>query len=231
MVPHSRFHGGRFTPGNTNTPFYSGQHIADRENIVFVSVNYRLNIFGVSGAPGEDQNVGLLDQRKAVEWIRDNIDGFGGDPNRIIIQGQSAGGSAVDTWAYAYPEDPIVAGLISHSGTVFSFAPNTPEYAQRTFLSGAEMLGCNDTATALSYKELLGITSKVKPLPTTALSQAAFHPVVDNKTVFSLDSYRSMAWDGKFARIVSCCDDVFPSYNFPVSTGLIAGQTLFGAFS
>ena len=204
------FHGGRFTLGNTNTPFYSGQYVADQENLVFISVNYRLNIFGFSGAPGEDQNVGLLDQRKAVEWIRENIRGFGGDPNRIILQGQSAGGSAVDYWAYSYPQDPIVAGLISHSGTAFSFAPNTPEYARSTFLSGAEMLGCNYTETALAcmrtkdYKELLGITSKVKPLPTITLSQAAFHPVVDNKTVFSLDTYRSMARDGNFAKIVSC---------------------------
>jgi carboxylesterase type B len=56
-----------------------------------VTVNYRLNIFGFPGAPGETQNLGLRDQRAAVEWLRDNISGFGGDPEKITISGQSSG--------------------------------------------------------------------------------------------------------------------------------------------
>ena len=200
-------HGGRFTLGNTNTPFYTGQYIADAQDVIMVSVNYRMNIFGFSAAPGVAPNAGLLDQRKAVEWVRDNIAGFGGDPERITIFGQSAGGSAVDYFAYAYPDNPIVAGLISHSGTAFSFAPNTPEYSETTFMQAASMLGCNDSSTVVAcmrkkdFKELLAVTPKAKPLPTIAINQAAFHPTVDNKTVFSLDDYTSMAAAGKFAKI------------------------------
>lgn len=54
--------------------------------------SYRLNVFGFPGLPGMAQNVGLLDQRLAVEWARDNIAAFGGDPTRITLFGQSAGG-------------------------------------------------------------------------------------------------------------------------------------------
>lgn len=54
--------------------------------------SYRINIFGFPGLPGMDQNVGLLDQRLAIEWTRKNIAAFGGDPNRITIFGESAGG-------------------------------------------------------------------------------------------------------------------------------------------
>ena len=55
-------------------------------------LSYRVNIFGFPGLPGMDQNLGLLDQRLAIEWTRDNIAAFGGDPNRITIFGQSSGG-------------------------------------------------------------------------------------------------------------------------------------------
>lgn len=54
--------------------------------------SYRLNIFGFPGLPGMEQNVGLLDQRLAIEWVHKNIAAFGGDPSRITIFGQSAGG-------------------------------------------------------------------------------------------------------------------------------------------
>ena len=57
--------------------------------------SYRLNIFGFPGLPGMDQNVGLLDQRLAIEWVQKNIAAFGGDPNRITILGQSAGGRSI----------------------------------------------------------------------------------------------------------------------------------------
>ena len=69
----------------------------------FVSSNgysYRLNIFGFSGAPGLTQNVALLDQRMAVEWVYENIAAFGGDPEHITIFGQSAGGASVDYYSY-----------------------------------------------------------------------------------------------------------------------------------
>ena len=54
--------------------------------------SYRINVFGFPGLPGMAQNLGLLDQRLAIEWVRDNIAAFGGDPTRITIFGQSAGG-------------------------------------------------------------------------------------------------------------------------------------------
>ena len=170
--------------------------------------SYRVNVFGFSGAPGVPQNVGLLDQRKAIEWVHHNINGFGGDPNQIIILGQSAGGSAVDMYAYAYQQDPIVAGIISHSGTALSFVPSTPDYAQSRFMELANGLGCTsgDIVACMRSKDWHAIenaTSKLKPAPTTTLYSPIFQPVVDNKTVFSFSDYQSMSAAGKFAKIVS----------------------------
>ena len=61
-------YGGGFNTGGTNNTAYNGQHWADEEDVVFVNFNYRLNIFGFPGAPDLEQNVGLLDQRLAIEW-------------------------------------------------------------------------------------------------------------------------------------------------------------------
>ncbi|GKT59401.1 carboxylesterase [Colletotrichum tofieldiae] len=72
-------------------------------------------------------NLGLLDVRLAVQWIRDNIENFGGDANRITLFGQSAGGSLVDYYSYAYASDPIANGFISMSGTANGFGIFTNE--------------------------------------------------------------------------------------------------------
>lgn len=68
------FYGGRFTIGNTHSPFYDGQYLAAAQDVVVVTLNYRLNVFGFPGAPElVEQNLGLRDQRLAVEWVRENI--------------------------------------------------------------------------------------------------------------------------------------------------------------
>lgn len=168
-----------------------------------------MGIFGFSGAPGIQQNAALLDQRSAVEWVRDNIAGFGGDPLRIVIFGQSAGGASVDYYSFAWKKDPIVSGLISHSGTSLSFYPNTVEYAQKLWYNVSETIGCggasDDTATVQACVEqaplatVLAAAAKVPALPTIALFQATFHPVVDNVTVFA--DYEELSAAGSFAKI------------------------------
>lgn len=173
--------------------------------------SYRLGMFGFSGAPGVEPNAALRDQRLAVEWVRDNISGFGGDPKRIIIFGQSVGGSSVDYYAVAYKDDPIATGLVSISGTAFSYTPNTPEYSHSLYLNVSGTLGCGDHATATAtslaclrskpFKDILGAALHVPALPTQAVPQAAFHPTIDNVSVFSLADYLSIFKRGEFAKI------------------------------
>lgn len=89
-----------------------------------MTFNYRLGIFGFPGGPaGMDDNLAFWDQRLATEWVRDNIAAFGGNPKRITIFGESAGGGSVDMYAYAWAKegvDPIVAGIIPQSGSASS---------------------------------------------------------------------------------------------------------------
>lgn len=88
----------------------------DNDDITVVTFNYRLNIFGQPNAPQfanittNSQNFGLLDIDVAVNWVHDNIANFGGDPDRIILFGQSAGATAVDAYTFAHANDTIVKG-------------------------------------------------------------------------------------------------------------------------
>lgn len=195
-----------FTIPGPHSPFYNGQYLSAAEDVVVVTPNYRLGIFGFSGAPGLPQNAALRDHRSVVEWVRDNIASFGGDPTRITIFGQSAGGAAVDYFAFAWRDDPIVAGLISQSGTSLSFTPNTEAYAQSLFLNVSEALGCGSDALAAvacvqqaDAAAVLAAAAKVPALPTTALAQATFHPTADGELVFA--DYEARARDGAFAPV------------------------------
>jgi para-nitrobenzyl esterase len=98
------FHGGAFAYGNANTPRTRGSRLAVRNDVVVVTVNQRLNIFGhldLSAFGGEafrlSGNAGTLDMVASLEWVRDNIAAFGGDPANVTIFGESGGGAKVST--------------------------------------------------------------------------------------------------------------------------------------
>ncbi|TDB91047.1 carboxylesterase family protein [Actinomadura sp. 7K534] len=89
-------HGGAFRNGSGAVPLYSGRNFA-RDGAVCVTINYRLGVEGFANLPGAPLNRGLLDQIAALEWVRDNIAGFGGDPDRVTVFGESAGAMSVAT--------------------------------------------------------------------------------------------------------------------------------------
>jgi para-nitrobenzyl esterase len=95
-------HGGSFATGSGGVPWYHGTRLARRGDVVVVTINYRLGAFGflhLDEILGEDYagsgNLGLLDQMAALEWVRDNIIEFGGDPSAVTVFGESAGGMSV----------------------------------------------------------------------------------------------------------------------------------------
>jgi para-nitrobenzyl esterase len=97
-------HGGGFTSGNGSYTMYDGANMARKHDVVNVTVNHRLNSFGflyLADLGGEKyaqaSNCGILDVVAALEWVRDNIANFGGDPNNVTIFGQSGGAGKVST--------------------------------------------------------------------------------------------------------------------------------------
>ena len=97
-------HGGGFSIGSGSWPVYDGAALARRGDVVVVTVNHRLGIFGylhlkeIAGPEfASSGNVGMLDLVAALEWVRDNISRFGGDPSKVTIFGESGGGAKVST--------------------------------------------------------------------------------------------------------------------------------------
>ncbi len=91
-------HGGGFRTGSGSSPLYDGAKLAKRGDIVVVTINYRLAVFGFLHLESlEGANFGILDQIAALEWVRDEIEAFGGDPDEVTIFGESAGAKSVET--------------------------------------------------------------------------------------------------------------------------------------
>ena len=114
-------HGGGFEIGSGSSPMYDGTHFAEHE-VVLVSINYRLGALGflelghLDPAYEGSGNVGILDQIAALEWVRDNIAAFGGDPDRVTIFGESAGAMSVSLLLAAPSTHGLFHQAIAQSG-------------------------------------------------------------------------------------------------------------------
>ncbi|KAF7869916.1 hypothetical protein EAF04_004700 [Stromatinia cepivora] len=179
-------YGGAFRDGATEWPIYDGFTLVGEENVIMVSINYRVNIFGFSGdATGPTSNYGILDQRLAIEWVYNNIANFGGDPSRITLFGQSAGSCAIDYYSYAYPQNPIANSMIMQSGTIPSLRTFTASQAFGAWRNTSTTLGCGDASQDLNAV----IQCMRNPNLTTAAILEVAHlytwlPSIDNTLVF-----------------------------------------------
>ncbi|SZF00863.1 unnamed protein product [Blumeria hordei] len=193
-------YGGAFNTGSSSINAYNGRNLAALEDVVVVSLNYRLNIFGFPAHPNGTYNVAFLDQRLAIEWVRDNIEKFGGDPSRITIFGQSAGASSIDFYTYAWESDPIASGFIMESGTVFSWGlPNSASTTTAAWFSTSQKLGCGNSTSppnsVLSCMQSKSPEEIYAAIPSGPASEilGSFGPTIDNNIVFSNYSDRAPA--------------------------------------
>jgi para-nitrobenzyl esterase len=123
-------HGGGFTSGSGNYLIYDGTLLAKKEDVVVVSVTHRLNIFGflhLADLGGEEwagaTNAGVQDLVAALQWVKDNIAAFGGDPARVTIFGQSGGGSKVTTLMAMPSASGLFHRAIAQSGAALRGTP------------------------------------------------------------------------------------------------------------
>lgn len=198
-----------FALGTANSPMYNGKYLADAQDLVVVTFNYRTNIFGFPGLAGKAQNLGLRDQRMAVEWVRENIAAFGGDPDKITLIGQSAGSMAVDFWSYAHVKDPIVKGLWAMSGNALTRPATATEEVYSNFQLVVKAINCTSTFDELAcmrqadWSAIRDAASRLPSVQTTnpLRTWAPFSPTPDDELVF--DDYINRTKSGHFAKIVS----------------------------
>jgi para-nitrobenzyl esterase len=146
------FYGGGGTLGYAGDPRYDGSALA-KKGVVVVSANYRVNVFGWLAHPEltaespnrASGNYGALDQLAAVKWVKNNIAGFGGDPDKITIWGQSGGSRSVN-WLVASPlTKGLFRGAIAQSHTVFG-RMSTLKEAEQNGVEFAKVAGKNSLA-------------------------------------------------------------------------------------
>ncbi|MBX9617435.1 MAG: carboxylesterase/lipase family protein [Caulobacteraceae bacterium] len=183
-------HGGAYSNGSGSSPLYDGTRLARRNDVVVVTVNHRLNLFGygylarIAGAPFLDSgNAGQLDLILALSWVQDNIAAFGGDPDRVMVFGQSGGGAKIATLMGT----PSAAGLFHRVATMSG---------QQVTASGP----MNATRRTLAWLDALDLppdrAADVATLPVETLLKAAeitdpvlgfgslyFGPVLDDRSL------------------------------------------------
>ncbi|KAJ2934669.1 hypothetical protein H1R20_g2397, partial [Candolleomyces eurysporus] len=219
-------HGGGYIYGNPrNWPF---EHWVNQSpNVVIVSVYYRLSSFGFLSVPelrdsaNGDLNPGFIDQIQALRWVKENIASFGGDPSKVTINGESAGGASVELHLVARvgQGERLFRGAIAQS--VYRTPLPTPEQQTPLFQYYADKAGCGGGSVA----EQLDCLRKA---PVSALARAqdsaaspdftasgynTFHPVVDGKVI--RDFPTRLISEGKFARV-------------PLIVGATTNETLSG---
>jgi para-nitrobenzyl esterase len=177
------FHGGGWATGSGNGPMYDGGQLALLGDVVVVTVNHRLASFGYThlaalGAPSEFASAGVcgvMDMVASLEWVRDNIAAFGGDPSRVMIFGQSGGGSKTSTLLGTPAAKGLFHRAIVQSGSTLRLADEAA--AAKSAEQLLQKLSISKTRIAdiqrVPWEQLLQAQ--------TEATGAAFTPVMDGK--------------------------------------------------
>ncbi|CAM4368951.1 carboxylesterase/lipase family protein [Saccharibacillus endophyticus] len=181
-------HGGSFISGSSSLPLYDGTQLALRGGCVVVSLNYRLGPLGFMHlsplGEGFDSNAGLSDQVQALEWVKNNIAAFGGDPGNVTLFGESAGSMSIA----AVLAMPAAKGLfhkaIMQSGGAQSMSSAQGEIVAAAFLRRLGVDGGNlERLKTFSPQELLTATAEMRPAEGEEWPALPFQPVVEPETL------------------------------------------------
>ncbi|XP_063502385.1 acetylcholinesterase isoform X7 [Symphalangus syndactylus] len=186
-------YGGGFYSGASSLDVYDGRFLVQAERTVLVSMNYRVGAFGFLALPGSREapgNVGLLDQRLALQWVQENVAAFGGDPTSVTLFGESAGAASVGMHLLSPPSRGLFHRAVLQSG-----APNGPwatvgmGEARRRATQLAHLVGCPPGGTGGNDTELVAclrtrpaqvlVNHEWHVLPQESVFRFSFVPVVD----------------------------------------------------
>ena len=180
-------HGGGYTGGSDGAPTYDGTNLARKQNVVVVGINHRLNVFGylylgeIGGAKYADSgNVGMLDCVLALEWVRDNIAHFGGDPNNVTIFGESGGGGKVSVLMAMPPAKGLIHKAIVESGSTLRVSTaDEADAAARKYL--AQLKIAPDRVDDLQKVPMADMLAAMRAM--TGPNSIRLGPVVDGRSL------------------------------------------------
>ncbi|KAG9125495.1 hypothetical protein FRC07_007347 [Ceratobasidium sp. 392] len=202
--------GGYFTQGGSAVGATDATNLVANHDVIVITMNYRLSVFGFPNF-GTARNAGLLDQRLALEWARNNADKFGGDPSRITLFGQSAGGISADAHMFAmwnstpgvvlHDSAPIASAVGILSGGVFLDIFSTDKQQVHFGQLGAAV-GCPTTPakTLLECMRSVPVATLLNEIVANGTARGwNFAPVPDGRLVFS--NYTERMLSGKMSKV------------------------------
>ena len=188
------FHGGGYSAGNAiEQDGYHGENLARYGDVVFVSVNHRLNVFGFSDFSGVDPkyedsgNAGTLDMVAALKWVNKNIANFGGDPGNVTIMGQSGGGAKVCVLVSMPETKGLVHKGVALSGNSTNALPQ--DYSRELGRYIVKHSGKTvEQLQQMPWREYLELANAAatefnKTKGTTGIMRGGFQPVADGKHI------------------------------------------------
>lgn len=182
-------HGGGFISGGSSRPMYEGTSLALRGDVVIVSINYRIGILGLLTHPiltdsktGYSGNWGFLDQIAALQWVHDNIQLFGGDPDNLTIFGESAGGASVNLLMISPKTRGLFRRVISQSGAPFPATKKQGIEAAEVVFKELNLEAPNiDELRDIKPEAFLNVQKKWSQIMSRGLT--ASRPVLDGKII------------------------------------------------
>ena len=194
-------HGGSFVNGSSGV--YDARRLVTRGDIIVVTINYRLGVLGflahpALGPPGDVGNYGLLDQQAALRWVRDNIAEFGGDPGRVTVAGESAGGMSVCDHLVSPGSQGLFGAAIIQSAPCEAQA-GLP-VAQARSIEYADEVGCAEPASAAGCLRALLVGKLRKPLWYYSIGDDELIGPVTGTAALPVDPVRAFD-EGRAARV------------------------------
>ncbi|XP_067007366.2 esterase FE4 [Anabrus simplex] len=221
-------HGGGFLEGSGNRQFQGPQFLINK-GIVYVSINYRLGIFGFLSTEDEvvPGNAGMKDQVLALRWVQQNIAAFGGDPNQVTIVGESAGGASIHYHMLSPMSKGLFRSAIGQSGSSSSAWAVADKPRKNAFLVGKALGFTGESSQDLvdflrnvSSDELLMTSAVTINVEDQFRLMDIFHevptvePVVEGETAFITEDPVTLLDKGKF-------------HNVPYLTGVTSGEGIY----
>uniref|UniRef100_A0A3Q3WB44 Carboxylic ester hydrolase n=1 Tax=Mola mola TaxID=94237 RepID=A0A3Q3WB44_MOLML len=182
-------YGGGFSSGTASLDLYDGRFLAESENVIVASMNYRVGVLGFLSLP-DNQNVrgnaGLYDQNLALQWVVNNVAAFGGDPSQVTLFGESAGSASVGLHVLSPVSNSLFQKAVMQSGAPIAswVTINLTEAWNRSTKLGTAV-GCStsDPAKMEACLQQVNVTTIAKAqngvLTNGALSDIPFLPVID----------------------------------------------------
>ncbi|WGW12446.1 carboxylesterase family protein [Saxibacter everestensis] len=182
-------HGGGFVAGSPASPWYDGAAF-NRDGVVTVSVSYRLGFDGFGWIEDAPHNRGVLDWLLALEWVRDNIAAFGGDPTRVTISGQSAGGAAVTTLLGMPRAQGLFSQAYSISGPMADISLDQAEDFGRRFAQEAGVPPTRAGLSSLTDEQIIAVQERLASVGPAA------EPTPDGPLAVPIAGLRALVGEG-----------------------------------